>query len=405
MDDLRVLMFGWELPPENSGGLGVACLGLSQKLNKKGVNLTFVVPRKTEKMEKDFFDLMSADVNYEEVVEIESCLTPYLHPEKYKKYKSVLCEENNIYGDTLFDEVKRYRKCARKVAVHKDFDIIHAHDWLSFGAGIEAKKLTGKPLVVHVHATEFDRGGGTGVDKRVYELEKEGLKFADKIIAVSNYTKNIIIEKYGIEETKVEVAHNGVNIEEVPAGKSLLEPFKEAGYGIVLFVGRITIQKGPDYFLEAARKSLDYNRNIVFVIAGSGDMEHQIMHQASQLGISDNVIFPGFVRGDELHGLYKAADLFVMPSVSEPFGLTPLEALTNETPVLVSKQSGVSEVLTHALKVDFWDIDEMTNKILTTVEHNSLKKSLAQNGKKEVKEITWDPAAEKCLKIYKSLIK
>ncbi len=401
MENIKVLMFGWELPPENSGGLGVACLGLSKKLNQKGVDITFVVPRKTEAMKNNFFNLLSADINYKEI-EVKSSLSPYLSPQKYK---SILREEKDIYGKTLFEEVSRYRKCARKIALFENFDVIHAHDWLSFGAGVEAKKITGKPLIAHVHATEFDRGGGTGVDERVYRREKEGLEMADKIIAVSNYTKNIIVEKYGIPETKVEVAYNGVDLKEKPAGKKILEAFQEAGYKIVLFVGRLTIQKGPDYFLQAARKVLDHSDDVIFVVAGSGDMEEQIIRQASELGISDKVLFPGFIRGKDLHSLYKSADLFIMPSVSEPFGLTPLESLINGTPVLVSKQSGVSEVLTHALKVDFWDVEEMANKILSTLNHDCLKTCLSENGKKEVGGITWDFAADKCISVYKSLMK
>ncbi len=401
MGKVKVLMFGWELPPENSGGLGVACLGLSQKLSERGVDLTFVVPRKTEAMDRGFFNLLSANVNYKEI-EVNSCLSPYISPEKYE---SILREEDNIYGETLFEEVAAYRKCAKKIALFEKFDVIHAHDWLSFGAGVEAKKVTGKPLVVHVHATEFDRGGGKGIDSRVYGREKEGMELADKVVAVSNYTKNIIVEKYNIPSDKVEVAHNGVNLKEKPVGKNLLEAFKEAGYKTVLFVGRITLQKGPDYFLEAAQEVLKHNEKIIFVVAGSGDMEHQIIRQASELGISDKVLFPGFIRGEELHGLYRSADLFVMPSVSEPFGLTPLESLINGTPVLLSKQSGVSEVLTHALKVDFWDTKEMANKILTTLNHDCLKDCLTENGKAEVDKITWDSAADKCLKIYQSLIK
>jgi glycosyltransferase involved in cell wall biosynthesis len=395
-------MFGWELPPENSGGLGVACLGLTKELCGRGVDLTFVVPRKTKAMEKNFMNLLAAGVRYKEI-EFESPLTPYVDS---KSYKSILKEEeNNIYGKNLFEEVSRYRKCAKKIALHEKFDIIHAHDWLSFGAGIEAKKITGKPLVAHVHATEYDRGGGKNVDPRVYKREKEGMEMADKIIAVSNYTKRIIVNEYSIPEEKVEVAHNGVDLKEKPVGEKMLEEIKEAGKKIVLFVGRLTLQKGPDYFLRAAKKVSEYKDDVLFIIAGSGDMERQVMDEAGRLQISDKVIFPGFIRGEKLHGLYKAADLFIMPSVSEPFGLTPLESLINGTPVILSKQSGVSEVVSHALKVDFWDTDEMANQILTSLENDSMIKCLAKNGKKEVKKITWEAAADKCLQVYQNLIK
>ena len=400
MNNIKVLMFGWELPPENSGGLGVACLGLSRKLNENDIDLTFVVPRKTDSMKRNCFNLLAAGSNYKEI-EFNSPITPYSTP---SSYKSILKEENNIYGENLFDEVLRYRECARKIALNENFDVIHAHDWLSFGAGVEAKKITGKPLVAHIHATEFDRGGGVNIDERVYKREKEGMEMADKVIAVSNYTKGIITEKYGIPEEKVEVAHNGVDLVEKPVGKEILTKLKRSGKKIVLFVGRLTLQKGPDYFLEAARKVVDCSDDIIFIVAGSGDMERQVIHQAAELGISDRVLFPGFVRGEELHGLYKAADLFVMPSISEPFGLTPLESLINGTPVLLSNQSGVSEVVTHALKVDFWDTHEMANKILSALNYDCLIDSLTQNGRKEVDKITWDSAADVCIQTYKSLL-
>ncbi len=399
MANLRVLMFGWELPPENSGGLGVACLGLSEKLNEKGVDLTFVVPRKKKSMEKNFFRLVSAGINYKEI-EINSPLSPYLNA---TSYRSILAEDHDIYGKDLFEEVDRYRRCGKKIGLFEKFDVIHAHDWLSFGAGIEAKKVSGKPLIAHVHATEFDRGGGDNADPRVYVREKEGMEMADRILAVSNYTKGIIVDKYGISPDKIDVAYNGINFTENNTVQSL-ESLKRSGYKVVLFVGRLTIQKGPDYFLKAAKIVSDYNDKVLFVIAGSGDMERQIMHQAAELGISDKVIFPGFVRGDELLALYKSADLFVMPSVSEPFGLTPLESMINGTPVLVSKQSGVSEVITHALKTDFWDVDDMANKILTTLDNECLADCLKDNGKSEVREITWDHAADKCIETYQSLI-
>ena len=402
MSNINVLMFGWELPPENSGGLGVACLGLSRKLNENGINLTFVVPRKTDSMKRSCFNLLAAGSKYKEI-EFNSPITPYSTP---SSYKSVLKkEEQNIYGKNLFDEVLRYRQCAKKIALSEEFDVIHAHDWLSFGAGIEAKKITGKPLVAHVHATEFDRGGGVNVDERVYKREKEGMEMADKVVAVSNYTKGIIVDKYGIPEEKVVVAHNGVDLVEKPVGKEILNKLKKSGKKIVLFVGRLTLQKGPDYFLEAAREVLSCSDDIIFIIAGSGDMERQVIHQAASLGISDRVLFPGFVRGEELHGLYKAADLFVMPSISEPFGLTPLESLINGTPVLLSNQSGVSEVVNHALKVDFWDTREMANKMLSALNYDCLNNCLARNGRKEVDKITWDGAADVCIQTYKSLIK
>lgn len=399
--NLNILMFGWELPPENSGGLGVACQGLSKALSQRGANITFVVPRKKESMEKPFFSLVPAGVEYQKKVEFDSPLTPYLDLDDYD---SKVKKKQGIYGEDIYEEVERYKQCGRKIASQEKVDVIHAHDWLSFGAAVEAKKATNKPLVVHVHATEFDRSGQQGVDQRVYDREKEGMQMADKVVAVSSYTKDIIVDKYSIPKDKVEVAHNGVEFNFDDLGGKTLKSLQEQGKKIVLFVGRITIQKGPDHFLKAAKEVVEHNKEVIFIMAGSGDMKRQIIKESAQLGISDKMIFPGFVRGERLHSLYKTADLFVMPSVSEPFGLTPLESLVNGTPVLVSNQSGVSEVLDHALKVDFWDTKEMANQILTTLAHDSLRKTLKERGEKEVETITWDEAADKCINIYQSLI-
>ncbi len=390
-------MFGWELPPQNSGGLGVACFGLAKELSRKNCEITFVLPRKFSK--NSFFNIISGDVFYKKIINFNSILSPYLNSESYKS--SLKREENNFYGSNLLDEVYRYRLSGRNIGANEDFDIIHAHDWLSFGAGIEAKKVSGKPLVAHIHATEFDRGGGS-INKEIYEKEKEGMMEADKVIAVSNYTKNIVVNNYGIPHEKVEVVHNGIDSEEETVYNDI-HKLKEKGKKMVLFLGRITIQKGPDYFIKAAKKVCDFSDDIYFIISGSGDMENQIMNEVARLGISDKVIFTGFLRGSDLKRIYREADLFVMPSVSEPFGLTPLESLINGTPVLISKQSGVSEVLTHALKVDFWDVDDMAGKILSFLNYEVLPPTLLKNGRSEVDSITWNRAAEKCIKIYQTL--
>ncbi len=402
----KVLMFGWELPPQNSGGLGVACLGLAKSLTKKGIEVTFVLPRKNK--ENGFFRVIPANISYKyKAIEIDSPLSPYLTPEKYRNEFLEIEKGEDIYGKTLFEEVRRYSQCAKKIAKVENFDIIHAHDWLSFGAGIAAKEVSGKPLVSHVHATEFDRSGEGRINESVYQKEREGMKKADRVVSVSNFTKNIINRHYGIPERNIEVVHNGMDDSEwkIFQKKELLKAFKSYGYNVIVFTGRITIQKGPDYFLKMARKVLDYNKKVIFVISGSGDMERQILRQAAALGISDKVLFTGFIRGEKLYNLYREADIFVMPSVSEPFGLTPLESLTNGTPVLVSHQSGVSEVLRHALKVDFWDTDEMASKILTALNNKCILNCLTENGKKEMKNITWDSAAEKCVNVYKLLLR
>jgi glycosyltransferase involved in cell wall biosynthesis len=412
---LRVLMFGWEFPPFHSGGLGVACKGLVKALSNLMVKVLFVLPKKIDGISLDsnpffykfiFVDESKISSNLK-IKAINSFLSPYITSEEYQRsYKKFISlgGKKDIYGSNLFEEVMRYGIAAIDIALEEEFDIIHAHDWLSFPAGMKAKKITGKPLITHVHATEFDRTGGTGVNQQVYEIEKQGFQIADKIIAVSNFTKNKIIEHYGIDPQKIRVVHNGVEQWDLSSFKNNFQRFKNTGQKIVLFVGRITLQKGVDYFLLAAKKVLEKNPNVFFIIAGTGDMESQIIEQAVSMDISDKVLFAGFVKNENLTELYKMADLYVLPSVSEPFGLTPLEALTCGTPVLISKQSGVSEALSHCLKVDFWDIDEMTNKILAVLEYSELKEELSEHGQKEVQKFSWHDSAQKCIDIYKEVL-
>lgn len=397
-------MFGWEFPPFNSGGLGVACWGITQGLSDQGTNVLFVLPKKYD-IHNSNAHFLFADTKNVTIQTFDSYLKPYLTSEAYLKNKSLA--EKCKYGDTLLAEVLRYGEYAKQIAKENDHDIIHAHDWLSFPAGIEAKKVSKKPLIAHIHATEHDRTGGRGVNKDVFEIEEEGMRKADIIIAVSNFTKKIIVDKYNIDPSKIEVVHNGINISEYEkSGKKFdLLKLKEFGIKIVLFAGRLTLQKGPDYFLKTAREVIKYVPNSMFVIAGSGDMEYQIMRQAAELGISNKISFVGYLRGDELNSIYKSADVLVMPSVSEPFGITALEALANKTPVLVSKQSGVAEVITHALKADFWDVDEMVNKITVLLKNKSLQECLQENGNKEVRKLSWTHAAKKCINLYKKLLK
>lgn len=394
-------MFGWEFPPYNSGGLGTACFGLSRALVQQNIDLTFVLPKRFGIRARDM-KIVFADDHEIKIQEINSLLYPYVTSEDY-----ILDRERvagDIYGRTLLEEVERYARAARKIAKREKFDIIHAHDWLSFLAGIEAKKVSGKPLVVHVHATEFDRTGGQSINRNVYEIERRGLHMADKIISVSNRTKEKIIHHYGIPPGKIEVVYNGIDESEYRKLGDRLAEFKYKNKKIVLYAGRITIQKGPEYFIRAARRVLDYYPDVIFVVAGSGDMEHQVMMEAASLGISDKVFFTGFLRGDDLNAVYQAADLYVMPSVSEPFGITPLEALVNETPVLISKQSGVSEVLTHALKSDFWDTEDMANKIISVLNHPSLKETLRDNGKRDASKLSWQEAAHTCIDLYTRML-
>jgi glycosyltransferase involved in cell wall biosynthesis len=304
------------------------------------------------------------------------------------------------YSDDMYAEVHRYAVVAARLASNEHFDIIHVHDWMTYPAGIVVATMSGKPLIVHVHSTEFDRSG-EHINQMVYDIERKGMYVADKIIAVSYLTRNIIIHRYGIRGEKTKVVHNGVEHND----KSVLaESGIEKDEKIVLFLGRITMQKGPEYFLKAAQRVLEVMDDVKFVMAGSGDLMYQTIEMAAQMGIGQKVLFAGFLRGEDVQKIYRMADLFVMPSVSEPFGLVPLEALNNDVPVIISKQSGVSEVLTHALKVDFWDVDEMANKIIAVLKYPSLKVTLQNYGNFEVRKLSWKDSALKCVKIYEEVL-
>lgn len=397
---MKVLMFGWEFPPHNSGGLGTACEGLTRALSRLGLETIFVLPKSAE-VETDFMRFRFAGIEKFTLKPVNGLLYPYVTSTAYNKLYEQ--QTTKIYGRNLLEEVRLYALRAREIALEETYDVIHAHDWLAFPAGLMAQELSGKPLVVHVHATEFDRSGGSGVNQEVYEIERAGMSQAQKIIAVSDWTKQMIVRHYGIPAEKVEVVHNGVEASQFANLPNRLEKLKESGKKIILFVGRITLQKGPDYFVRAAKKVLAYVPEALFVMVGSGDMEEQTIRLASELGLAKNFLFPGFLRGEELNQIYQSADLYVLPSVSEPFGITPLEALSNGTPVLVSKQSGVAEVISHALKVDFWDVDEMANQIIAVLKHKALPKTLLKHARQELPQLTWQAAAQKCVKIYQAL--
>jgi glycogen synthase len=393
---MKILMLGWELPPHNSGGLGVACWGLAKALSDKGMNITFVLPYKMN-VKADFMNVVFADLKESADVRVGAYNTSWTN------YKG-----EHVWGVPGNNFVQGAHAFAQGIgAVAKKYkpDVVHSHDWMTFPAGIVAKAVKNKPLLAHVHSTEFDRTGGHYPNPEVYKIEKDGLEYADKILPVSRFTKSILVEKYGLNENKIEVVHNGVdNIE-----KSFIPPaltkFKEMDYKVVLFLGRITLQKGPEYFVRAARRVLDYDQKVLFVVTGSGDMMEYMMQEAVRLGVINNFIFTGFLRGKELAQIFTTADLYVMPSVSEPFGLTVLESISYGTPVLVSKQSGVSEVVQHALKVDFWDIDEMANKILGVVSHPALGVDLSRESIKELGAINWNCAADKCINVYQQLVR
>jgi glycosyltransferase involved in cell wall biosynthesis len=301
------------------------------------------------------------------------------------------------YAGDMFAEIQRYAQLATEVARQEQFDVVHAHDWMTFPAGLAVAAAKGVPLVVHVHSTEFDRSG-VNVDTRIYDIERRGMHGAMKVIAVSILTKNICAHHYGINPDKVEVVYNAVEINGNGFDEEKYKIHKDEK--IVLFLGRITMQKGPEYFLAAAKKVLEVMDNVKFVMAGSGDMIRRTIEMAASMGIGHKVLFTGFLRGPDVERVFKMADLYVMPSVSEPFGIAPLEAMSHDVPVIVSKQSGVSEILNHALKVDFWDVNEMANKIVAVLRHPPLASTLRQHGSFDVRKRTWVDAARECVGVY-----
>lgn len=414
----KILMFGWEFPPYNSGGLGVACLGLTNSLIKAGVEVTFVLPKKFE-FDYPHINFAFADttttITKENFAQWRAFLNPYSTLERHilesHEIQKILETQDSNPSEDIYTAVLRYeiqsQKIIQKEIENGGFDVIHCHDWLTIKSGLLAKKMTGKKLVFHVHATEWDRTGGF-VNQLIYDIEKDGIEQADMVVAVSEFTRQTLIKEYGADPAKVVVVHNGIDYYQESTSKKdfelvqNLEGMKKMGYNFVTFIGRLTMQKGAEYFLRAAQKCVKYKPNTKFIIAGSGDMEEYLMQETARLGLSLNVIFPGFLREEKLRALYHVSDIFVMPSPSEPFGLVALEAMVHETPVIISKNSGVSEVLSHALKVDFWDTDEMAHLILSLLHHDQLHHQLKHYGKDEIKNISWEKAVEKLVKVYES---
>lgn len=390
-------MLGWEFPPYNQGGLGVACKGIVTRLLQKETNVILALPYMPDDVHIDNCKIIACDtVGSLKIKKICSLLQPYLDSQHYVQRRNRYDKTATLYGHTIFTEIMRYTNIIKEIAQKERFDIIHAHDWMTIQAGMEAKVISNKPLLFHIHATEYDRTGGNGVNSSVYAIEKQGMKSADKVIAVSNFTKQKIITHYGIDPNKVAVIYNGIDHNEPITShkRSLPGP-------IILFLGRLTLQKGPDYFVKVAKKILDYRPNVTFIITGSGDMESHIIEEVAALGISENVLFTGHLHGADINRIYQMADIFVMPSVSEPFGLTPLEAMIHAIPTIVSKQSGVSEIINHCLKIDFWDIDQLANQILSILDYPELAQELSQNGNNEVKKICWEKTADQCITLYR----
>ncbi len=451
---MRVLMFGWEFPPHISGGLGTACYGMTRGLAYQDVDVIFVVPKSYGDEDQSSVKLVGASqipikrrtytftpaaaAGMEQVstnhslemtyIEVGSNLLPYLSPEEFQKYSHEHLQKNELslrefesgslagsavftevvgtldftgkYGPDLMQEVSNYALVASEIAHEQSFDIIHAHDWLTYPAGIAAKRMSGKPLVVHVHATEFDRTG-ENYNTVVYDIEKSGMEQADLVITVSNLTRNIVISRYGINPDKVVTVYNAV---EPGTENNSVSYTKSVDEKVVTFLGRITYQKGPEYFMEAANKVLKNSNNVRFVMAGSGDLLRKMIRYAARLGITEKFHFTDFLKGQDVDNMFAVSDVYVMPSVSEPFGISPLEAMRSNVPVIISKQSGVSEILKHAIKIDFWDVDAMADAIHGLITYDSLSAMFRQYGREEVDNLRWENAALQIKNQYMNLL-
>lgn len=402
---MKILTFGWDFPPSRNGGLGVACYGLTRELSQTGVEVIFVLPRTQDTVGTPRF-VFADKSRTVKVRPVNSYLQPYQAATSliYAHEGYDVSGKPIIKARTIIEEAHRFAHQASLIAQEEEFDLIHAHDWTSYLAGIAAKIASGKPLILHVHATSFDQAASENVDPGIYQIEAEGFRAADKIVAVSEWTRKVIIQKHGIDPNKVVVVHNGCDPAEPPHYEPTLASLKAEGKKIILYHGRITIQKGVDYFIKAARRVVDVDPNVVFVISGWGDMTNQIIAQVGALGLSRHVIFAGALWDNERDRMYQSVDLLVMPSVSEPFGLVPLEALQHGAPSLISKQSGVAEVLTHALKVDFWDTEEMANQILAALRYPVMRRQIVKEGRRDLNRMSWKEAAQKMYKLYRSLL-
>lgn len=413
-------MFGWEFPPHILGGLGTASYGLTKGMAENGnMDISFVIPKPHGDEDKSFARIIGAcdtpiawrDTDWDYVnSRIGNVMDPQLYFDlrdhiyadfNYMNVNDLGCIDfSGRYPDNLLEEINNYSIVAGVIARTVDFDIIHSHDWLTYPAGIHAKQVTGKPLVIHVHATDFDRSRGN-VNPTVFGIERDGMLNADHIITVSNLTRRTVIEKYGIDPAKVTTVHNAVE----PLSEELKNiQVPKSKEKVVTFLGRITMQKGPEYFVEAAAKVLQKVHNVRFVMAGSGDMMEKMINLAAQKDIADRFHFPGFQKGKQVYEMLKASDVYIMPSVSEPFGISPLEAMQMGVPSIISKQSGCVEILNHVIKTDYWDIDAMADAIYSIITYPAMYKQLHDEGLTEVNGIQWIKAGKKVIDIYNNLL-
>ncbi|HXK75801.1 MAG TPA: glycosyltransferase family 4 protein [Bacteroidaceae bacterium] len=418
---MKVLMFGWEFPPHILGGLGTASYGLTRGMSKQeDMEITFCIPKPWGDEDQSFLRIIGMnntpvawrDVSWDT---LQARFGNYMDPQLYYDLRNHIYADFNYlhtndlgciefsgrYPDNLHEEINNYSIVAGVIARQQDFEIIHSHDWLTYPAGIHAKQVSGKPLVIHVHATDFDRSRGN-VNPTVYSIEKNGMDHADHIMCVSEMTRQTVIHKYHQDPNKVSTVHNAVE----PLPQSILElpEYHNPDEKIVTFLGRITMQKGPEYFVEAANMVLQRTRNIRFVMAGSGDMMDEMIRLAAVRGIADRFHFPGFMKGDDVYKIFKRSDVYVMPSVSEPFGISPLEAMQCSVPSIVSKQSGCAEILDKCIKVDYWDIHALADAIYSVCMYPALYTYLREEGKTEVDGITWEAVGRKVRDIYDRVI-
>jgi len=401
---VKVLTLGWEFPPYFAGGVGVVCEALTRSLVRRGNEITYLMPWTPPASGESGLELLgpeSAQAGLE-LIGLPARLHSYAS--SARPHLSLPGEvpppaSKPLYGPDLLGEVERFAARAVELAEERGLtpDLIHAHDWTTFPAGVALQRALGRPLVVHVHITEFDKSGGAWADPRIYQVERAGMQAADLVVVVSQRVASLCSERYGVDPARIRVVYNGVEADDRPDEPSPLQ------HPLVLFLGRVTLQKGPDYFVEAARRVLDHDPRVTFVLAGTGDMLPRLIERAAELGIGRQMLFPGFVDRERASRLFAMADVFVMPSVSEPFGIVPLEAMDRGVPVIVSRQSGSSELLKNTLKVDFWDTEDLAEKILSCLRYESLTSELEERGREEVARLSWDWVAERTEAVYREV--
>ena len=403
---MKILMLGWELPPHNSGGLGVACLNMARALSNQGVEIDFVVPYQAKHPGINFMKIHAA-TNLDPIFRYGG--GSYASP---KIFEEIIPTVDKKVLTSIRQIQKEYCEYIDKYLMKHHPDAVHAHDWLTYEAGILAKRKHQIPLIAHVHATEFDRAGMQTGNPLIHEIEYEGLMLADRIIAVSETTKRIIHEKYNIPLNKINVVYNSLDEDYSQDDYHFndqtyryVENLKRSGYTVVSTVGRFTIQKGMPGLMRAASLAVSKNPKLLFIFAGDGEERNDLINMSAELGIAKNVIFTGFIRGKKLRDIYSLTDIFVMSSISEPFGLTALEAAHHGDVLILTKQSGVSEIIWSALKYDFWDKQKLADEILAVADSQALRESLQENIKNEYRKISWDKVAKKCLKIYNKTVK